>query len=96
MVGQIVVATTAPTWLPPMARWYSGLMPYRYLLPTQIVFVAFMTAMTIVGRRGQSSPLGALSPAAGAWIVWGSYVYALGMVVRAIRYALARRSGAAC
>ncbi len=43
VVGQIVVATRAPQWLPPMARWYSGLMPYRYLLPTQIAFVVFMT-----------------------------------------------------
>ena len=88
VVGQILAATSAPRWLPPMARWYSGLMPYRYLLPTQIVFLALMTAMTLaVGRR--SAPLGTLSADAGAWIVWASYVYALGMVVRSIRYALA-------
>jgi hypothetical protein len=88
VVAQIVAATTAPSWLPPMARWYSGLMPYSYLLPTQIVFLAVMTAMTIgVDRR--SAPLGTLSAAVGAWIVWASYVYALGMVVRSIRYALA-------
>ena len=56
VVGQILVATIAPTWLPPMARWYSGLMPYRYLLPTQIVFLVVMTAMTIgVARRTVST-----------------------------------------
>jgi hypothetical protein len=88
VVGQLLAATTAPSWLPPMARWYSGLMPYRFLLPTQVVFVAVMTAMTIgVARR--SPPLGTISANAGAWIVWASYVYALGMVVRSIRYALA-------
>ena len=88
VVGQILAATTAPSWLPPMARWYSGLMPYRYLLPTQIVFLALMTAMTIgVGRH--APPFGVLSADAGVWIVWASYVYALGMVVRSIRYALA-------
>jgi hypothetical protein len=88
VVGQILAATTAPSWLPPMARWYSGLMPYRWLLPTQIVFLAMMTGMTIaVGRR--AAPLGTLSAAAGAWIVWASYLYALGMVARSIRYALA-------
>ena len=88
VVGQILAATTAPSWLPPMARWYSGLMPYRYLLPTQIVFLALMTAMTI-GVDRQSSPFGTISASTGAWIVWFSYVYALGMVVRSIRYALA-------
>ena len=45
--GQILAATVAPSWLPPMARWYSGLMPYRYLLPTQIVFLVVMMAMTL-------------------------------------------------
>ena len=88
VVGQILAATTAPSWLPPMARWYSGLMPYRYLLPTQIVFLVLMTAMTIDVDR-QSSPFGTISASTGAWIVWFSYVYALGMVVRSIRYALA-------
>ena len=31
----------------------------------------------------------ALGPRAGHWIVWASYVYALGMIVRSIRYATA-------
>jgi hypothetical protein len=88
VVGQVLAATTAPSWLPPMSRWYSGLMPYRYLLPTQMVFLAAMTAMTIAVDR-QSPPLGTLGADAGAWIVWASYVYALGMVARSIRYALA-------
>src|SRR3954463_5107795 len=88
VVAQIPAAPAARSWLPPMGRWYSGLMPYRNLLPTQIVFLVVMTAMTIgVDRR--SPPLGTLSASAGAWIVWASYVYALGMVVRSIRYALA-------
>ena len=88
VVGQILAATTAPRWLPPMGRWYSGLMPYRYLLPTQIVFLAMMSAMTIAVDR-RSAPLGTLSADAGVRIVWASYVYALGMVARSIRYALA-------
>ena len=88
VVGQLLVATAAPSWLPPMARWYSGLMPYRYLLPTQIVFVVLMTAMTI-GVDRHASPFGTLSASTGAWIVWASYLYALGMVVRSIRYARA-------
>ena len=88
VVGQILVATAAPRWLPPMARWYSGLMPYRYLLPTQLAFLVVMTAITVSVAR-QASPLGTVSPAAGTWVVWVSYVYALGMVVRSVRYASA-------
>jgi len=86
VLGQIVAATIAPPWLPPMRRWYSGLMPYRYLLPTQIVFLVVMAVMTLsIARR--SVPLGTTAPAVGAWIIWASYAYALGMVVRSVRYA---------
>jgi len=85
VLGQILAATIAPAWLPPMARWYSGLMPYRYLLPTQVVFLFVMTAMTVAVAR-QSVPLGAAAPRAGTWIIGASYVYAFGMLVRLIRY----------
>ena len=90
VIGQILAATAAPPWLPPMARWYSGLMPYRYLLPTQVVFLVVMTVMTVsVARR--SSPFGVAAPAVGTWIISASYVYALGMVWRSVRYALTPR-----
>ena len=88
VVGQILAATTAPSWLPPMARWYSGLMPYRYLLPTQILFLVVMTAMVVAVDR-QAAPLGTVSAATGTWIIWASYLYALGMVARSVRYARA-------
>jgi hypothetical protein len=88
VAGQVLAATTAPAWLPPMPRWYSGLMPYRYLLPTQIAFVVLMTAMTVAVDR-HTSPFGTISASAGTWIVWASYLYALGMVARSIRYARA-------
>jgi hypothetical protein len=88
VVGQILVVTIAPAWLPPMARWYSGLMPYRYLLPTQVLFLVVMTAM-VLGVARRSSPFDTVSARTGGWIVWASYVYALAMVVRAVRYALA-------
>jgi len=87
VVGQIVAATVAPRWLPPMTRWYSGLMPYRYLLPTQIVFVALMATATVEVAT-ETPPLGAMWHDGGVVMVWASYVYALGMTVRALRYAL--------
>ena len=85
VVGQVLAATSAPSWLPPMARWYSGVMPYRYLLPTQIVFIAVMIAM-IAGVASGTGTLGAPNPSASRWIVWASYLYALGMGVRSVRY----------
>jgi hypothetical protein len=88
VLGQVLAATIAPSWLPPMARWYSGLMPYRYLLPVQLLCLAVMIAVTIAVAR-QDPPLGAPSPVAGTWIVGASCVYALGMVVRSVRYARA-------
>lgn len=45
VLGQIVVVLRAPRWLPPMKDWYSGLMPYRYLLPAQIAIIALQLFM---------------------------------------------------
>lgn len=87
VLGQVLAATVAPPWLPPMQRWYSGLMPYRYLLPTQIVFLLIMSVTTLSVAR-QSPPLGVPSPGVATWIIWASYAYALGMVVRSVRYVL--------
>ena len=38
--GQVMVVLYSPRWLPSNEHWYSGLMPYRYLLPSQIVLLA--------------------------------------------------------
>jgi hypothetical protein len=87
VVGQILAATISPRWLPPMARWYSGVMPYRYLLPSQIVIICLMVAMT-VGVARASGPLGEPQPILGVAGLWASYVYAGGMIWRAVRRAL--------
>ena len=42
VAGQVVVVLRAPRWLPAMEHWYSGLMPYRYLLPAQVVLLTLM------------------------------------------------------
>src|SRR5512143_536414 len=85
VVGQVLAATVAPAWLPPMKRWYSGLMPYRFLLPAQVLFLIVMTAMTVAVAR-ETAPLGTPAPVAGAWIIGASGVYAAGMTVRLVRY----------
>ena len=85
VIGQVLAATVAPTWLPPMRRWYSGLMPYRYLLPAQVLFLIAMTAMTVAVAR-ETAPLGTPAPVAATWAVGASGVYAAGMAVRLVRY----------
>ena len=77
VAGQVIVFLFAPGWLPPMRRWYSGLMPYQYLLPSQLAIMALMVAMIAQVARG-AAPTSVL----GAVEVWASYLYAAGMVVR--------------
>jgi len=40
VAGQVAVALRAPTWLPPMEDW--NLMPYRQLLPVQLLILGVM------------------------------------------------------
>lgn len=87
VAGQIVAATIRPRWLPPMSRWYSAIMPYQYLLPSQLLIIGLMIAMVVaVGNR--AGPLGRPSQTIGTTAVIASYVYAAGMVWRVIRRAL--------
>ena len=58
-----------------MARWYSGVMPYRYLLPAQLIIIVLMSAM-IMAVTNQAGPLGRPSGGIGVTTVVASYVYA--------------------
>ena len=82
VLGQLAVATVRPRWLPPMARWYSGVMPYKYLLPSQILIIGLMIAM-ILEVAGGGGALGTPRVAVGVPILWVSYVYVVGMLWRA-------------
>jgi hypothetical protein len=42
VAGQAMVAFFDVQWLPPMERWYSGLVPYEILLPAQIAIIVLM------------------------------------------------------
>jgi hypothetical protein len=87
VIGQILAATARPRWLPPMSRWYSGVMPYRYLLPTQLLFILLMNAM-IVAVTNEAGLLGRPSLWIGVSTIWASYAYAAGMVWRSVRRAM--------
>jgi hypothetical protein len=83
VLGQIIVALReargwlAPRWLPPMEEWYSGLLPYRFLLPAQIAIIALMIFMIRQVADGAPANRGL---AIGVFAF--ATVYALAMVVR--------------
>jgi hypothetical protein len=83
VAGQIAVVLAQPRWLPPMKDWYSGLLPYRYLLPAQLMIVALMIAMIRQVHAG-ASPNREL--AIGVFVV--ATLYALAMLMR---FAILRR-----
>jgi len=54
VLGQIEVLLLAPSWLPPMDAWYSGLLPYPLLLPAQILVLMTMSVLTMATRELRS------------------------------------------
>jgi len=45
VIGQLEALLVAPAWLPDMDAWYSGLMPYHFLLPAQIAILMLMAVV---------------------------------------------------
>jgi hypothetical protein len=80
-VGQLVVVLYAPPFLPPMQEWYSGLMPYRYLLPSQVLIVVVFTKIALDIARGTGFWAQPKQPL-GLWLRNFGIVYFLSMVVR--------------
>jgi hypothetical protein len=79
--AQILVAFFHVTFLPPMAEWYSGLLPYPILLPVQLVMIAGMTKLDL-DAANERGALGRARPRWGRFLLGASVVYAGGMVVR--------------
>ena len=79
VVGQVVVLLAAPTWLPPMDRW--NLMPYRALLPIQLLFLVVMSWICI-GLLADDGLVADPHRGLGLFLVGVSLVYAGSMVVR--------------
>src|ERR1044072_3793803 len=81
VAGQGGVVLFHPRWLPPMEQWYSGLMPYPYLLPSQILILGLLVAID----RDVSAGAGLFArprPLLGRGGRGVSYLYASGMVAR--------------
>jgi hypothetical protein len=83
VLSQALVAFADVRFLPPMAAWYSGLMPYEYLLPAQIVIIAVMAKICFDFTRRAGFFFEANRFFATAWL-WFGYVYLVAMMARAV------------
>jgi hypothetical protein len=81
VAGQLAVLRANPRWLPPMEQW--NLLPYRLLLPIQLVFIALIAAIVVDFLAGPwlfAEP----NREFGLFLLAVSVVYAGAMVVRYI------------
>lgn len=81
VTGQALVAFSHVEFLPPMQEWYSGLLPYEYLLPSQIVIVALMLKICVDFTRGRGIFVEPRRFFAAYWLYFG-YTYLTVMVAR--------------
>lgn len=83
VLGQVLVAFLRVDFLPPMAEWYSGLIPYPVLLPIQILILVVQVKICWDIYRG-SGYFAIRRPRAGSVLCRLSYVYFGAMVLRYI------------
>jgi hypothetical protein len=83
VIGQALVAFLDVQFLPPMQAWYSGLMPYEVLLPSQLVIVAVMAKISLDFTRGRGFFFDNNRFFATAWL-WFGYLYLAAMIARAV------------
>jgi hypothetical protein len=79
VTGQVIVVVWRPSWLPPMEDW--NLVPYRFLLPIQLLILAVMTWID-VSFLTSSGPLVDRTAAFGWALIGFSALYAGAMLVR--------------
>jgi hypothetical protein len=83
VLGQALVAFFHVTWLPPMEAWYSGLMAYPLLLPTQLLIIGIYAKVCVDLTRGDGCFVRA-RPMFGRGVLWFGYVYLAAMIIRYI------------
>lgn len=83
VIGQLLVVCCQVPWLPPMQHWYSGLLTYPLLLPTQLIILGLQTKVNtdLATQRGWFSHP---HRRVGKRLQWFSVVYATAMAVRYI------------
>lgn len=81
VLGQALVAFWDVNWLPPMEAWYSGLLPYPYLLPSQVLIIALYGKVCVDFTRGEGIFIQP-RPMFGRGVLVFGYVYLVAMVLR--------------
>ena len=81
VLGQALVAFGDVQFLPPMQAWYSGLMPYEFLFPSQILLVVLMTWICVDFSR-RRGPFYAPRRLFAAWWLWLGWLYLAAMAGR--------------
>ena len=81
VLGQMFVAFVGVSWLPPMEAWYSGLMAYPYLLPSQFLIIALYGKVCLDFTRGDGFFVRS-RPVFGRGVLVFGYVYFAAMVLR--------------
>ena len=81
VAGQALVAFFGVTWLPPMERWHSGLMPYPVLLALQILIIALLTWICVDFTRGRGFFVRPRRFFAVHWL-WFGWIYLGAMLTR--------------
>jgi hypothetical protein len=81
VAGQAMVAFFHVPWLPPMERWYSGLVPYEILLPAQIAIIVLMAKICADFTRQWGYFVQPRRFFATYWL-WFAWIYLAGMIVR--------------
>jgi hypothetical protein len=81
VAGQALVAFLDVRFLPPMGDWYSGLMPYRYLLPAQLLIIVLLAKVSLDFSRGGGFFM-TPRPLFARGVLYFGCVYLAGMVLR--------------
>ena len=81
VTGQALVAFLDVGFLPPMGEWYSGLLPYPYLLPAQILIIVVMAKICLDFTRGTGFFFAPRRFFAVHWLYFG-YLYLAVMIAR--------------
>ncbi len=83
VLGQILVVLKLVDFLPPMEQWQSGLLPYQYLLASQIIIIMFYGKICLDFSNNKGFFVVPFRKLGKGLFIFGT-VYFLSMVIRYI------------